>query len=97
MGITKEQLNKYYSEHLDELVEWADDIDKACLFAYLDEDDNLYCGINQLSYTQFRVPIQTEVVLDNDWDYDFLNNPSDYDGWDETLEEMLEELNDYII
>ena len=31
MGITKEQLNKYYSEHLDELVEWADDIDKyAC-------------------------------------------------------------------
>ena len=32
MGITKEQLNKYYSEHLDELVEWADDIDKVCLF-----------------------------------------------------------------
>ena len=82
MGITKEQLNKYYSEHLEELVEWADDI------------DNLYCGINQLSYTQFRVPIQAEVVVDNDWNYDFFNNPSDYDGWDETLEEMLEELND---
>ena len=93
MGITKEQLNKYYSEHLDELVEWADDIDKICLFAYLDEDDNLYCGINQLSYTQFRVPIQAEVVVDNDWNYDFFNNPSDYDGWDETLEEMLEDLN----
>ena len=25
---------------------------------------------------------------------DFFNNPSDYDGWDEALEEMLEELND---
>lgn len=92
--VTKEQLNKYYSEHLDDLVEWADDIDKVCLFAYLDEDDNLYSGINQLSYTQFRVPIQAEVVVDNDWNYDFFNNPSDYDGWDETLEEMLEELND---
>ncbi|HEQ0508053.1 TPA: hypothetical protein VDZ55_000138 [Streptococcus pyogenes] len=92
--VTKEQLNKYYSEHLDDLVEWADDIDKVCLFAYLDEDDNLYSGINQLSYTQFRVPIQAEVVVDNDWNDDFFNNPSDYDGWDETLEEMLEELND---
>lgn len=28
MGITKEQLKKYYSEYLVELVEWADDIDK---------------------------------------------------------------------
>ncbi|HFH8840573.1 TPA: hypothetical protein ACGNUY_000767 [Streptococcus agalactiae] len=92
--VTKEQLNKYYSEHLTDLVEWADDIDKVCLFAYLDEDDNLYSGINQLSYTQFRVPIQAEVVVDNDWNDDFFNNPSDYDGWDETLEEMLEELND---
>lgn len=94
MAITKEQLEKYYSENLEELVEWADDIDKICLFAYLDEDGNLYCGINQLSYTQFRVPIQAEVVVDNDWNDDFFNNPSDYDGWDETLEEMLEELND---
>ncbi|WP_235044320.1 hypothetical protein [Streptococcus anginosus] len=54
----------------------------------------MYSGINQLSYTQFRVPIQAEVVVDNDWNDDFFNNPSDYDGWDETLEEMLEELND---
>lgn len=37
---------------------------------------------------------QSEVVVDNDWNDDFFNNPSDYDGWDETLEEMLEELND---
>lgn len=94
--ITKEQLNKYYSEYLDELVERADDLNELCLYAYLDEDDNLYCGPNQLhhGYTQFRVPLQAKAVVDDDWDYDFFNNPSGYDGWDETLEEMLEELND---
>ena len=71
--VTKEQLNKYYSEHLDDLVEWADDIDKVCpVCAYLDEDDNLYSGINQLSYTQLRVPIQAEVVVDNDSEQRFL-------------------------
>ena len=31
--ITKEQLNKYYSEYLDELVEWADDLNELCLYA----------------------------------------------------------------
>ena len=63
--ITKEQLNKYYSEYLDELVEWADDLNKLCLYAYLDEDDNLYCGPNQLhhGYTQFRVPLQAKAVV----------------------------------
>lgn len=96
MGITKEQLKEYYEKYLEELVDWADDIDKICLFAYLDEDDELYCGINQLSYsyTPFRVPIQAEVTAGDDWNYDFFNHPSDYDGWEETLEEMLEELND---
>jgi len=94
--VTKEQLKEYYEKHLEELVDWDDDIDEICLFAYLDGDDNLYCGINQLSYTQFRVPIQAEVTAGDDWNYDFFNNPSDYDGWDETLEEMLDKLNEFI-